>query len=367
MTYGVSLPQERPCINRALAVRVHREARTKLEGVMNDSLSFSGQLQPTAARPLLGLTILMVEDSRYACDAARLLCVHSGARLRRADCLASAHRHLEVYRPSVIIIDMGLPDGSGADLIRQVSQATPRISAILATSGDPFAEHCALAAGADGFLAKPLVSVAVFQNKILSLLPQERRPIGPRTLSDESVVADPIAYRDDMAHAPRCCRGRRICPASIMPRVSYRAWPSVQGTGPSRMPPMPCSKRGCPPCRSAPRSRDCRVLSMNGWRIAWRYDRARHGRVADLHVLPMFAIRSTRTGVTIPPKPTMILAMASEATQDLARMPASDRDALAFAKGRMRVRPDLAARERPSRQADLWYASHEGLEWTART
>ncbi|QFS81307.1 KDP operon transcriptional regulatory protein KdpE [Roseivivax sp. THAF40] len=168
---------------------------------MNDSLSFSGQLQPTAARPLLGLTILMVEDSRYACDAARLLCVHSGARLRRADCLASAHRHLEVYRPSVIIIDMGLPDGSGADLIRQVSQATPRISAILATSGDPFAEHCALAAGADGFLAKPLVSVAVFQNKILSLLPQERRPIGPRTLSDESVVADPIAYRDDMAHA----------------------------------------------------------------------------------------------------------------------------------------------------------------------
>ncbi len=168
---------------------------------MNDSLGFDGQIQPTAARPLLGLTILMVEDSRYACDAARLLCVHSGARLRRADCLASAYRHLEVYRPSVLIVDMGLPDGSGADLLRLVSQASPRIGAILATSGDPFAEHCALAAGADGFLAKPLGSVAVFQNKILSLLPRERRPIGPRVLSDETVMADPIAYRDDMAHA----------------------------------------------------------------------------------------------------------------------------------------------------------------------
>ncbi|SIS85626.1 Response regulator receiver domain-containing protein [Roseivivax lentus] len=168
---------------------------------MNDSLSLEGRMQPTAARPLLGLTILMVEDSRYACDAVRLLCVHSGARLRRADCLASAHRHLEVYRPSVLIVDMGLPDGSGADLLREASQCTPRIAAILATSGDPFSEHCALAAGADGFLPKPMSSVAMFQNVILSHLPQERRPIGPRVMTEATVDADPVAYRDDMAHA----------------------------------------------------------------------------------------------------------------------------------------------------------------------
>jgi len=55
---------------------------------------------PTATRPLLGLTILVVEDSRFACDAMRLLCLRSGARIRRADCLRSARRHLQVYRPS---------------------------------------------------------------------------------------------------------------------------------------------------------------------------------------------------------------------------------------------------------------------------
>lgn len=156
---------------------------------------------PTVTRPLLGLTVLVVEDSRYACEAMRLMCLRSGARLRRADCLKSARRHLQVYRPSVAIVDMGLPDGSGADLIAQMAGVSPRVDVILATSGDDFAETVAIAAGADGFLPKPLSSLALFQSAVLTRLPVERRPVGLRTVSDEVIVPDPVAYRDDMAHA----------------------------------------------------------------------------------------------------------------------------------------------------------------------
>ncbi|NQZ71900.1 MAG: response regulator, partial [Dinoroseobacter sp.] len=43
-----------------------------------------------AGRPLLGLRLLLVEDSRFAAEAVRLMCLKSGARLRRADSIATA-------------------------------------------------------------------------------------------------------------------------------------------------------------------------------------------------------------------------------------------------------------------------------------
>ncbi len=154
----------------------------------------------TAARPLLGLTVLVVEDSRFASEAMRLLCLRSGARIRRADCLSSAHRHLQLYRPAVVLVDLGLPDGSGADLIEELSHATPRIDVILGISGDSSREAEAMAAGANGFLAKPFDGLGVFQQAILAHLPDAAQPPGPRVVPDDVITPDPIAFLDDIAH-----------------------------------------------------------------------------------------------------------------------------------------------------------------------
>lgn len=130
----------------------------------------------------------------------RLLCLRSGARIRRADSLRSARRHLQVYRPTVAIIDLGLPDGNGLDLIQDLVSNARRPQVILGTSGDPYSQDAALKAGADGFLAKPVTSLAIFQETILANLPSDRQPNGPRALTDEIIYPDRIAYQDDMAH-----------------------------------------------------------------------------------------------------------------------------------------------------------------------
>lgn len=175
------------------------------------------QSRPTAARPLLGLTVLAVEDSRFACEALRLMTQASGARLRRADSLMAAERHLRTYRPGAVLVDMGLPDGSGATLIRQLAAASPRVDVILALSGDPGREGEAMAAGADGFLAKPVASLAAFQAAILRLLPADRQPSGPRAVPTATVTPDPLALRDDLDHAARALSG------SAGPRLDYAA------------------------------------------------------------------------------------------------------------------------------------------------
>ncbi len=167
---------------------------------MDDSDPFTAAAMPTSRRPLLGQTVLVVEDSRYACDVIRLMCLTSGARIRRADCLKSARRHLQVYRPSVILVDMGLPDGSGADLIADLADSSPRIGVILAMSGDDCNKAAAVNAGADGFLSKPLKSISCFQKSILELLPADRRPSDLYAIRDEVIRPDPMAYQDDMAH-----------------------------------------------------------------------------------------------------------------------------------------------------------------------
>lgn len=173
-----------------------------------DSLDdFMQTRPPTPARPLLGLTVLVVEDSRFASEAMRLLCLRSGARIRRADSLHHAQKHLAVYRPSVVIVDIGLPDGSGVDLIRDLTNARPRVEVVLGTSGDPDGERKSLKAGADGFLPKPLASIGFFQSKILEHLPADRQPPGIRMMSDETVVPDPVALRDDLTTVAMALEG----------------------------------------------------------------------------------------------------------------------------------------------------------------
>ena len=146
--------------------------------------------------PLQGVSLLLVEDSRLASDAWRLICIRSGARLRRAATLAAAARHLATQRPDLVIVDLGLPDGRGEDLI---APCAARGLPVLAISGDPDGEGSALAAGACGFLVKPVTGIARIQRIVLHALgadptraADDDRPLPP---------GDPLALRDDLEQA----------------------------------------------------------------------------------------------------------------------------------------------------------------------
>lgn len=159
------------------------------------------QMRPTAQRPLNGLTLLIVDDSRYASEAFRLMARHSGARVRRANCMASAQDHLASYRPHSMIVDLGLPDGDGTQLIAQMHQASIRPRVILGSSGDTDRETDVLNAGAQGFLPKPVDGLAAFQQAILKHLPADEKPTSPYPVSNTQFSPDQLSFQEDLAEA----------------------------------------------------------------------------------------------------------------------------------------------------------------------
>lgn len=152
-------------------------------------------------------TMLLVEDSRLAAEAVRLICRRAGIRLRRAETLGAAALHLRVYRPDIVLVDLGLPDGSGLDLIAALDRETPRPLRLLAVSGDAALAGPAQQAGADAFLLKPLSLAAHLAaltgegahssadlagiDRSLGLTPGAP-PAG------RNAGADPLALRDDL-------------------------------------------------------------------------------------------------------------------------------------------------------------------------
>ena len=153
---------------------------------------------------LLGVTITLVEDSLSASEALRLMAVASGARMRRADRLMSAERHLALYRPTVVIVDLGLPDGSGLDLIAGLAEMSDPRPGLIAFSGGDLAEwqEDAMAAGADAVLPKPVGSLDAFQKVVLSVLPdREDRATSVTTIGSMRSILPPKVRRDDLAHA----------------------------------------------------------------------------------------------------------------------------------------------------------------------
>ncbi|SDW97984.1 response regulator [Roseicitreum antarcticum] len=160
--------------------------------------------------PLTGHTVLLVEDSRYASEAMRLMCQYSGGRLRRADTLRAAYRHLAVYRPDAVIVDLGLPDGSGLELIRDLDRSHQRPGRVIATSGMNDMGAAALEAGADAFLAKPIDSLAAFQDAFRAT--DDPMPPGTATRPDGSAFRlrpDRLALRDDLHMAADLLTGRQ--------------------------------------------------------------------------------------------------------------------------------------------------------------
>ena len=104
-------------------------------------------------------TILIVEDDELLRDAFRLLLEDAGYQVMEAGSAREALRLVTERLPAIVVLDLGLPDRPGLDVVRAMRedpdlQATP-VVALTGRVGDREKQEC-LDAGCDRYLAKPV-------------------------------------------------------------------------------------------------------------------------------------------------------------------------------------------------------------------
>jgi len=103
------------------------------------------------------MRLLLVEDDDRVATAQQLVLRRHGIEVTRA---GTASRAMELLRPApdafdVIVLDLGLPDGDGITLCRDIRQVTGTPVIISSARGDVGTRLHGLHTGADDYLVKP--------------------------------------------------------------------------------------------------------------------------------------------------------------------------------------------------------------------
>ena len=106
--------------------------------------------------------ILCIDDHLDSAEMLKLLLSQEDYEVVTATTLRDALQLATSESFDLYVLDRHLPDGTGVELCRQLTEATPNVPCIFYT-GDAYElhRHEAMAAGADDYVAKPDVEALI--------------------------------------------------------------------------------------------------------------------------------------------------------------------------------------------------------------
>ena len=102
--------------------------------------------------------VLVIEDEPGIRGVIRLMLQSANYRVVEAETAARADIEARAHRPDLLLVDLGLPDGDGLDVIRRVRAWSPVPIIVLSARTMEEQKVAALDAGADDYVAKPFGS-----------------------------------------------------------------------------------------------------------------------------------------------------------------------------------------------------------------
>ncbi len=136
-----------------------------------------------------GPKLLVIEDEPEIRRFLRASLEAHGYRLVEAETGKEGLLHAASQQPELMLLDLGLPDIDGMEIIRQVRQWSRMPILILSARGREEEKVAALDAGADDYLTKPF--------GVAELLARIRVALR-RTLPVDATSREPVFTRDDL-------------------------------------------------------------------------------------------------------------------------------------------------------------------------
>ena len=107
---------------------------------------------------MTGPVLLIVEDEEPARQALAGYLERRGYEVYKADSAREAIRQWDAHRADLVLLDLGLPDLDGAEVIRRIRREATTPIIILSARGDERDKIEGLEAGADDYLTKPFAT-----------------------------------------------------------------------------------------------------------------------------------------------------------------------------------------------------------------
>ncbi len=134
-----------------------------------------------------GAWLLVVEDEEPARRLLRAYLARRGYRVDEAASAREAMRAWEAHRPDLVLLDLGLPDLDGVEVIRRIRRDAVTPIIVLSARGEERDKVAGLEAGADDYLSKPF-SIGELEARIHAVL----RRLGPDVGPDGRLRLGPI-------------------------------------------------------------------------------------------------------------------------------------------------------------------------------
>ena len=118
--------------------------------------------------------VLLIEDEKQIRRFVRVAVEEEGCQVSEAETVAQGLIDAGLRKPDLLILDLGLPDGNGIDLIRDLRGWSDVPVLILSARAQENDKIDALDAGADDYLTKPF-SVGELRARVRALLRRRGR------------------------------------------------------------------------------------------------------------------------------------------------------------------------------------------------